>query len=444
MSPPANEPGSFESLRSGWRALLAASPLHKLLTALGIVLTLLMLPIGRTAPGDGGGALAPLTVDSGYLFRTRPAADFFSVYDAGSRILAGRDPYGVNIDQGRGLRAPYVATFRYLPITAFLLAVPLNILPPWPAFYAWSFINVAMLGANFLLCVGRRPEALLPFVLLWFGWFPIIAELHMGQFSLLMATLLLWGVDAMRTGKGWGHWAWLGATLIKVYTIAMAPALFLWGRRGPILAALVLVFLTTLVWQAFIPSAMREGLINRGIGGRVIGTMRIPYAGAQGTQEAVNAIVWKASGRSFDPSPGFEPPVAADPVYLVNGFVLCLYGLVCLWALVRSRRAFSLPALGLFWMTWFVAYRDCWEHHYILLQSLIGILVAWRVIGARALCILWLFAGAPSVWYFWRHAGYSGNAPAELLGLLYFLQRPVAVVMLTVLCVRALVRETRP
>lgn len=442
--PEQNWDGFVDTLLAGVHGVRQAGRKSWLLLPL-LCLTLLMLPIGRSGPSDGGGVLAPLTVDSGSrdLFRLRPAADFFSVYDAGARILQGRDPYGVNEDTGReGVRAPYVATFRYLPITAFWLSVPLNLLPPWAAFYCWACLNIVFLVANFLLCVARRPDALLAFGVIWFAWFPVIAELHMGQFSLFMATMMLWGVDAMWRGRVFGALGWVLAVLLKVYPIAMAPTLFLWGWRKTVVATVLVVAVTTVAWRVVVPSGMDEGLVNRGVAGRVVGEMRVPYAGAMGSQALVNAVVWKAHGYTLNPGKKQDLPgsVFSDPVFLINGILLLAFGSVCLWALIATRNRRSLEAIGLFWMSWFFAYVDCWEHHYVFFQALLALLVMWRIVDVKTALFCWVFAGAPSLWYLWQKSGYSGNPIAELLGTAYFFQRPIALYILTAILVKRIWR----
>lgn len=424
---------SLQTARTGIARFLQLA--RRLQVAVGalFVLTLLMLPFGRTAPNDGGGILAPLTVDSGYLFRTRPAADFFSVYDAGTRLLNLQDPYGVNAATGQeGLRVPYVATFRYLPITTVWLAAPLNILPPWPAFTVWVLLNLGMLVGNYLICLGRSPDRPLALAVVWFAWFPVIAEWHMGQFTLFMATLMLWSFDSLMAGPGrrWGS-GWLLAVLLKVYPIGMAPSLWLWRRRGVVVAALVLAVGVTVLWRVAVPSAMDEGLVNRGVGGRIIGELRVPYAGAMGVQAMVNAMGWKAAGLSLDPNLQQTVPVwASRGVPVVSALLLGLYGLGALYILWRTRGAPSWAAIGYYWLVWFFAYVDCWDHHYVLIQALLGVLLAWGIIGSRTALICWLSAGAPSLWWLWYRMGYAGSTLPELIGTAYFLQRPVAVFLL--------------
>lgn len=419
----------------GWRALRAAPLVQRAWVAALLVLLLLMLPFGRSRPGDGGGVLAPLTVDSSVQFRAVPGVDFYSVYDAGTRLLRGMDPYGVNeATGGPGLRAPYVATYRYLPIAAFWLAAPLNLLPPRPAYVVWVLACAAMLLANFLLCVGRRPAWLPYFALLWFGWFPVVAELHMGQFTLFMATLMLWSFDGFFAGHGRGI-GWSFAVLLKVYPIAMAPSLFLWKRRAVAVAVVAIAVGTTLLWKVAVPSAIDEGLGNRGIAGRLVGGTRQPYAGAQGVQELVVAAGCFLERRGFGAPAPPRPPLQ-DAVFLANAVVLASFALLCAWGLWRTRREPSLAFIGLLWLAWFYAYVDCWEHHYVLVQALLGLLAARGLIGWRLALLCYLCAGGPSLWWLWQRLGFP-----NVLGFLYFVQRPIAVLALSVHLAREIVSE---
>ena len=420
----------------GWRVLRKSGRGPLAIVAVFALLAVLMLPVGRTAPGDGGGLLAPLTVDSGALFRQRPAADFFSVYDAGARLLVGRDPYSVNEDEGRpGVRAPYVASFRYLPVTVVWLAVPLNLLPPWPAYYTWVAICFGLQVASFLLCVGRAPERLVLLAGIWFGWFPLIAEWHMGQFTFLMAVLMLWGFDGLMSGSRHAWVGWFFASLLKVYPVGMGPSLWRWGWRGPVVAVGLLILLPTIAWRAAAPAGFDEGMINRGVGGRIIGELRLPYMGAMGVQSLNGAVVWSLAGQAYMPNPVRpNPPIpewAPLAAKVLNATTLGLYLLGAFWVLVAARKP-SWEAVGYYWLAWFFAYVDCWEHHYVLIQTLLGGLVAWRVIDWRVAVVAWAAAGGPSLWYAWFKLSQHAPELAEWLGLPYFLQRPVAIWLLAV------------
>lgn len=406
-----------------------------------------MLPVGRSGGPDPAslaswGVLAPLTADSGsiHLSRYRRGMDFFSIYDAGAALLQGADPYDIS----RGpVRAPIATDFRYPP-TALLLAVPMNILPPWVAYACWVGFLVLLAIANFLLCAGRRPEQIPLFALLFFASFPMIAEFHLGQFSFLVGSLLLWGGDRMTRGASSGVALWGAAMFVKVYPLGMAPSLFLWGWRRSVSIVVGILVLTVVGWLALGPPAYREGLAERDLGRGFVGRSEVPYAGAQGLPSMVNAGVWKlVLDRSLNPQQP-QPVPSPDPVFLINLVVIVGYGLLCLWVLWRTRRGFSLEALAIFWCVWFLVYRDCWEHHYLMFTPLVALLLAQGKIGWRLALFAWLCCGAPSLWWLWERTGYAGNFTTELIGTAYSFQRPWGPIAICVAMASRIARAEMP
>ncbi len=429
-----------QALRQGVQAFLGAAPWVKSFVAVCFLLFLIMAPIGRSGPDDGGGLLAPLTVDSGELHRTHSGLDFYSIYDAGARWLSGGDPYESPVE--KPVKAPFATDFRYPPMALVWLAAPLSLIPVGIAFGLWVVCLYAMTIANFLLCAGRCPAAIPVFAVIFFAWFPFIAEAHMGQFSLLVGTLLLWGIDGLRNGKAPLGIAWALALFTKVFPILIAPTLFLWGYRKIAIGTLVIFFLSIGLWAMLGKGGFQSGLMERDINRSFIGQMAVPYAGWQGVQGMVNAGAWKLSGRTMLPrEPWTAPARTSDPVFLINAALIILYGALCIWALVYTRSKKSLAAIGIFWMAWFVGYRDCWEHHYLMFQPLVALLLAWKIIDWRIALACWVFAGTPSLWWLWQRTGYTGNFKTELIGTLYFFQRPMAIFLLTGVLIRSILKD---
>jgi len=432
--------GPCEAMCAGWRTVRDASPRVKLLLLLFFLLTLLMLPAGRGTiheirragdpaylrEADGGGILAPLAFDSGYNFRLRPGADFFAIYEAGIRARTGGDPYTAGLEAPR--RAPYATQFRYPVFTAYWLGAPLSLLPPWVAYGGWVAACIAMIVANFLLCVGRAPSHVLPFALLWFAWFPVVPELHMGQFSLFVATLLLWGADALLVGRRWAGVPWMLAMLVKVFPLAWLPVVWRMGRRRAAIVATLVLFASAGLTIAIFPAGRSEGILSGGIFGKVIAKTHQPYAGAQGLQSAINAIVWKISGKGLvDASPETPTPHWSDATLIISLVVILAYTVFAVWGIMRMRGDDSAGTkaalLGILWLSWFIAFRDNWEHHYVLVQALAALLLARGVVTPRQTLLIWIFAGTPSLWYLWQKLGPS--TAGEVIGLAYFLQRPI-------------------
>jgi hypothetical protein len=439
-TPLPQAPGALALVGAGWRWLAGAAP-GRVQIAVGLCwfLFLLFLPFGRFAPGDGGGFLAPLTVDSGYLHRVAPGLDFYSITEAGARWRAGVDPYAPPAVVGLQA-APYATDFRYPPTALPLLALPLSLPPPRVAYVLWVLGLAALVVFNFLYCVGRRPALAVPFAMVWLAWFPLIAEFHMGQFSLLTGSMVFHALEAMgRRGGAGGAW-WVAAAWAKLWPLLMAPTLWRSGRRWLVIVAVAGVALGTglgMRWEWY-----GGGLAGRDLGASLIARMEQPYAGRQGVQALVNAALWKMQGISFVPAGGWRTlPINFDPVFFVALLVVATWAAFCVWAVLMAPARRPIAPIGLAWLSWFILYNDCWEHHYTVLQCLVGWLMVRGVLGRGQVVALWLAAGAPSLWYLWVKLGYAGNALAETVGLLYFVQRPVGVVVLAVVLAQLLERE---
>jgi hypothetical protein len=420
--------GPFAGIAEGGRAVLAAPAAVRVWTALCIAMLALMLPFGRgtlamvadphrgTGARDAGGILAPLSADSGMLHRKRPGVDLFAVRAAGERVLNGGSPYGDAL-----YSTPYATPYRYLPATALWLGVPLAALPAKAALVAWVAFGFVQVLANFLLCAGRRPDAIPVLAPVWCLWCPLIAEWHLGQASLFLATLLLWSLELLRAERRAWPLPWVLAILLKVFPAAFAFAFLREGRWRAVLAAGVASALLTFPAFAWLgrPDAAMQ------LEGRFLGALRQPYAGAQGVQEFINAIEWKARGLSFA-TQATSGEGAFPALVIVSVLAWAVFAALLLKRAPTPRILLVAP----FWLLWFVAFRDVWEHHYVMLQPLLALLIVETRMPRRAVLLAWLGAGAPSLWWLWQRTGYAGNALAETVGLLYFVQRPVALAVI--------------
>jgi len=160
-------------------------------------------------------------------------------------------------------------------------------------------------------------------------------------------------------------------------------------------------------------------------------------------QEGLRIIDWKLiHGLSFAANP--NDTAGTTMLRPAAWAVALLYGAICGVALLRQSSRTVPHVVGLLWLSWFVVQEDCWEHHYMMLQCLLGYLLINQSIRPSIAIFCWFAAGAPSFWWLWFRMGYQGNPAAEFLGLLYFLQRPLAVVVLIgVLGYGAIMRPSR-
>ncbi len=437
---PMNELSPVGLARRG-ASLVAGAPVSaKVALTVFLLIFLLMMPFGRSGPDDAGSLLAPLAVDSGVLSRMTPGIDFHAIGEAGRRLLLGEDPYTpATVLTG----APYATPYRYPPTALGLLAVPLGLFPPALGVAVWTALLAFLVLSGFLITVGLRNGDVAISGLLWFCWMPLLPELHMGQFSLFVGWLTFVGLVGWRSGRmGWLA-AWGAAGFIKVFPLAMAGLLWNWGQRAWAVGA-VGVFLGAVAVAPLVGlGGVRASLAERDLGATWIRGMHAPYAGAQGVPSLVNAVGWMLLGPgTMAPGPDWEAPArSADPVFWAN-VVLCVgYGALLGGTWWASRRRFSPAAVGVFWLAWFAMYGDVWETHYTMLLPAVAWLFGTGVVGPRMAVAVWIFAGAPSLWWLWQRTGYAGNPVTEAIGLLYFVQRPIGWALLVGACVTSVWQE---
>lgn len=421
-----------EVLRAGFAALLARKPvLLFVLCCLAVYAA--MFPVWRVDDGPRRSVFAPLGVDSGYSFSTRKGFDFYAVYNAGILVRNGATPYGKPALYLHDQLVP-APPFRYPAITAYWFGVPVSFLPAKAAYGLWFGILFTSVLGTFVFCCGLRPDVVPALATLWLLWFPAVGEYHMGQCSQALALLLFWSWQLFIRRRASFAAPWFLAMALKVFPLAMAVVFFREPMRRPVIVAVLFLALTS----AILPFAWAPEveLHDEGKGmlleGRFLSPLRLPYAGAQGLQEAINTPFWLARHGYLVGEPQDMLPPLRDPVRWATGLLIAAYGALLVSAWWRCRRSPGLELLGLCWLVWFVAFRDCWEHHYLFLQGLLALLFVHCRISWRVLVACWIFAGTPSLWWPWMelHQGAPGGIMANAAGLAYFAQRPAAVLIL--------------
>lgn len=414
----------------GWRLWLEGPPSWIFTVAVLLLLHLSFLPL----PPDLHNPWLESAWDT-HVFADSPAADFFSIHEAGRRARAGLNPYGINLPDDRvPVDAPYFASYRYLPITTYTLAVPLSLIPPWWAYVFWILLNEVLLLVNLGLTAAWAPRAIRrPLGALWLAYFPLHIEWHLGQFSFFMGCLVFWCGLALWRGRTTAAVNWWGLSgALKNWTLIFWP---FWLRRNRRVAWIscvwvVLIGATTVGYFAAQPDHFKAFYRHAGEK-RWSGGIEDLYWGRQGTQMMVASLL--TGGRMPEERSPDDPstPMLNRMASIVNGGVSALALALIVWGcLWRGRTAHPLDLLALAWMWWFFAYLDTWEHHYVMLLPLLALLgMAGRLSGWR----LWIPAvlwAAPSLWLLAGPAAATRDSASPLLVLVYFWQRPVAVVFL--------------
>jgi hypothetical protein len=313
---------------------------------------------------------------------TSQAFDFQIYYLAGKAVLAGRDVYG--LDAGFG--------FRYLPAFAHVVARVLALSSPPVAYLAYLLLTEALLAADLYLLwrwLAPWPQRRAGALFMWLAATPVYLEMYMGQVSLWASSLLLvflWTVDTGRQRLGVA--AWTSAILVKPNALLLAPALLRRGRWRGLAAAFGLVAATSLPhfllhpgsWPAFCRANLGPSQVQGAL----------THAGNLGLAGTWISLAAKASER-----PLAQLGTLADlPLWgqaLVAGAGAAVL-VVTAWSTWRDRDPDPLVVYTLWLTTYFLLYKDVWEHHYVFLLPVLSVLYArtsarwlWLAFAAVAL-----------------------------------------------------------
>jgi hypothetical protein len=290
--------------------------------------------------------------------------DFAVYYLAGQAVQAGRDVYGIEAGFG----------FRYLPAFAHLVARGFSFLPAPTAYLVYLGITELVLAADLWLTCRWVPEGGIrraTVLFLWLTSTPLYLELYIGQVSFWAASLLyllLWTVASGRTHLGAA--AWIAAVLVKPNALILGPA-FLRQRRWWAVAACAAVVIGSSLphflaypgsWAAFRAANLETG----GVQGA------LTHAGNLGLWGALVSVAAKAAGL---PLAGLST-LADLPLWgrllVLSGPVVALGGAAL--ATLRTRHADPLLPYTLWLTTFFLVYKDVWEHHYVFLLPVLAVL----------------------------------------------------------------------
>jgi hypothetical protein len=336
---------------SGPRSALAAAKAHApaVLLGLGILVHLLFLLSLRF------GWLNPLFNDT--MHRFGPGGDFFSIYAAGVKARAGESVYTIG---GHVPTVPYAYAFRYAPLVADTLGAALSCLPAIAAYAAWLIGCELALLRNIRLTLALAPDKRTGQVAaaLWLLFTPYYLELFVGQFTFITASLVFWAYLGWRDGaRGIARkadWLWAAAVWLKMMPLLFLPVVLLRGRgKGAVAVGMVLAASSAAYflrfpqdWAVFAATNAQEAPAG--------------HAGNLGLM----ALLYHAAG---------ERPEAFT---LARAVALALVGASLAWLTWRAWKAGRARTDAEGQMValyagcsaaYLLAYKDVWEHHYVLL-----------------------------------------------------------------------------
>ena len=314
--------------------------------------------------------LRPLFNDASH---TRRGFDFGVFYLAGQALAEGRDIYSVSGAFG----------FRYLPAFALIASLFAHF-QPLTAYLLHLGCTELFLAANLYLTWRwvegpRRGLALF----MWLAFSPYFLELYMGQVSFWAASLLFWLIGGLHSERKWtSSLCWAGALLVKPNALILFPALLKLRVWHVLVLGLLASLLTSLPYFLLHPDSLATFFAANVYGSPIQGALT--HAGNLGLQGGLVSVVAQLAGRPLaELTTLADLPFAGRTVIYGSQTAILVAALV---ATYRGRDALSLLAL---WMcTFFLVYKDVWEHHYVFLQPVLVALYAHS--GSPK--FLWIFA----------------------------------------------------
>ena len=345
--------------------------------------------------------------------------DFFSVYEAGHSALENRSVYYFE-ESGTSV-TPHHNPFRYLPSVAYVLAVPLNALPAWPAYWSWVTLNELLLVVNASLTwhvAGRGKWGVISGSM-WFLFTPFYVEQYVGQLSFLMATfMLLLGIGLVSGRQLPGGLPWAISIITKSNTVLLAPVLVRvgWWKPVAIAAALLVVNVPYYAVRSrdfgyFLWINLGQ-VLNGGLGlfayelrpGELRFFLDLDQRFLQFSSGEHGLLALFRNGYlAFDSSATSLPGVVAVILIVI------VVG-VGLTATFLSARPDVLALFGLWVATFFLVY-TAWEHHYVMLLPVLALLVALRPASRPLALLVFVIIALPSP-YWLINAVSDANLPA--------------------------------
>ena len=328
----------------------------------------------------GTDLLRPLFNDASH---TRRGFDFGVFYLAGQALAEGRDIYSVSGAFG----------FRYLPAFA-LIASFFAHFQPLTAYFLHLCCTEICLAANLYLtwrwvAEPRRGLALF----MWLAFSPYFLELYMGQVSFWAASLLFWLIVGLHSDRKWAAgFCWASALLVKPNALILVPAFLRLRVWRVLILGLLAGLLTSLPYFLLYPDSLAAFFATNIHGTPVQGALT--HAGNLGLQGGLVSVVAQLAGR-----PLAELTTLADLPFAGRAVIYGSQATILVAALVATYRGrAALPLIALWMCTFFLVYKDVWEHHYVFLQPVLVALYAHS--GSPKFLWIFTFIALPTPFVF--------------------------------------------
>lgn len=297
--------------------------------------------------------------------------DFFAIYQAGFHARHGVSVYEyMTLQEKSGV--PYGTVFRYVPACAYLIGVPLSLLPPMASYALWMLVLEILLLLSIMVSCRLARDRCSPvaIALLWVLYTPYYIELYMGQFSFAQAALILAMLYFLHENRRIAvSSAWTCSLLLKTNTLLFLPSLLRLKRWAMAIVPVVIFVGMNGIYFLFRPgdwSVFSES------------NLRFDNFGYSSGNFGLMNFLWALS------LPG--------PQWIVRIFP------VATLIIILVRRHDDLADHITLWMaTYFLFYKHVWEHHYVMALPVLVWQIA--VMRRRAFLLPWALFAAPTLFF---------------------------------------------
>ena len=298
---------------------------------------------------------------------TRQGFDFAVFYLAGRALEAGQDIYRLQAAFG----------FRYLPAFALVFGRFFTSFTLHTGYLVYLFITELILLANLWLTwkwgspasggPTSRQRALAIFM--WLSFSPYYLELYMGQVSFWAASLLFFLCYALERPLP-AALCWTAAVLIKPNALILAPAFIRLRQFGALGFGLLAILLTSIPYF-LLHSGSLQAFLELNLGTRHF-KGALTHAGNLGLWGTLISLSAKFAGLPLAELNALEEL----PVWSRSGTLVILASILAfsLFATFASRNPQPRLLYSLWLTTYFLLYKDVWEHHYVFLLPVLVVL----------------------------------------------------------------------
>lgn len=360
--------------------------------------------------------------------------DFFSIYQAGYNFTKNSSVYfGIREHRNPDLLVvPYFSGFRYLPVYAYTYGALLTLLPPWTSYWTWISIVEILFWINLYLVMhhGASLRFRLIAAATWLAYSPYYVELHIGQQSMVTATLLnLMLFSHLKQHINRRDSFFIGSVLWKINTILLLPLFIKFKRYTSIVVLLLLVAGLSAPYFFSVPGSFSE----------FISYFTVKFIGSGPSSQGawtLGASIWQKSGDSC-------PWVHAHPQlirYLLNAWnVLILATALC--AVFIPKSVSFIHSASIFICMYFLTYQLVWEHHYVMFLPVCSILI----LEDKSLkwLVPWIFIASPTPYIFFNDVSVAMPQVnwTMLQILVYHGLKPISVIAIFSLLILRLLRR---